>query len=205
MADKNELIRQTHLAFDFIQKLYFEVSYLIKEIEGTLFEEDEKFIICRTGGYGVAARGSTGLESVYVNLWLMRKLAVAFIPESMTNQEKGQTFTEINDTLKVFYVRIVLNDKDYSEPQIEAGYFINFEVRQAGKSRIKRFENLMSHIIYNEQKVFNTPEAVYYEDAYIKLEGKFINVNLYDLTDSKALHDKLVLPALELYRSLAII
>jgi len=34
--DKSEVIHQTTLAFDFIQKLYLEVSYLIKEIEGIL-------------------------------------------------------------------------------------------------------------------------------------------------------------------------
>ena len=34
--DKQELIEQTRNSFDFLQKLYLEVSYLIKEIEGQL-------------------------------------------------------------------------------------------------------------------------------------------------------------------------
>ena len=50
MNNKNDLIEQTYLAFDFIQKLYLEVSYLIKEIEGNLQEEKEKFIIGKPGG-----------------------------------------------------------------------------------------------------------------------------------------------------------
>ena len=38
MINKNEIIEQTNLVFDFIQKFYLEVSYLIKEIEGVLHE-----------------------------------------------------------------------------------------------------------------------------------------------------------------------
>ena len=41
--NKSELIAQTRLAFEFIQKLYFEISYLIKEMEGLLAEEEEEF------------------------------------------------------------------------------------------------------------------------------------------------------------------
>ena len=48
--DRSEIVQQTKLAFDFIQKLYFEVSYLIKEIEGLFAEEEEGFILCRPSG-----------------------------------------------------------------------------------------------------------------------------------------------------------
>ena len=81
MVDKTHLMEQTNLAFDFIQKLYLEVSYLIKEIEGILHEEEEKFIIGRPSGYGISARSSTGLESNNVGLWLLREFAVFFIPK----------------------------------------------------------------------------------------------------------------------------
>lgn len=51
--EKAEIVTQTKRAFDFIQKLYLEVSYLFKEVEGLLGETDEHFIIGRLGGYGV--------------------------------------------------------------------------------------------------------------------------------------------------------
>jgi len=47
--EKTELITQTQLAFDFIQKLYFEVSYLIKEVEGQLAQEEEGFMLGTIG------------------------------------------------------------------------------------------------------------------------------------------------------------
>jgi hypothetical protein len=62
--EKKGLIEQTRLAFDFIQKLYLEASYLVKEIEGQLAEEEEQFVFGRSGGYAVTARSSTGLEPV---------------------------------------------------------------------------------------------------------------------------------------------
>lgn len=200
MTGKKEIITQTQLAFEFIQKLYLEVSYLIKEIEGTLFEEEEKFSICRPSGYGVTARGSTGLESVYVNMWLMRKLAVAFIPEILTKMEKGQTHTDLNKDLRVLYVRVVFDDVAVDQPKLFTGYFTNFEVNKPGEKSKNRFEKMMSHITYNDQKVFHDPQAIEYEDAYFKFNGKFIETNLYDISDSKALGEKVIAPTLALYR-----
>jgi len=88
MNHRAEIIEQTNLAFDFILKLYLEVSYLIKEIEGMLYELEEKFVIGRSGGYHISARSSTGLESSNVSFWLMRKLGVFFIPENKTDRKK---------------------------------------------------------------------------------------------------------------------
>ena len=91
MTAENQLIDQTKLAFDFLQKLYLEVSYLIKETEGLLHEEEEKFLIGKPSGYGVSSRSSTGLESNSISLWLLRKFAVFFVPEDKTTLKKGQT------------------------------------------------------------------------------------------------------------------
>ncbi len=41
----SELATQTRNAFDFVQKIYFELSYLIKEVEGLLQQQDDNFII----------------------------------------------------------------------------------------------------------------------------------------------------------------
>jgi hypothetical protein len=49
MNNKSELIDQANLAFDFIQRLYLEVSYLIKEMEAMLSEQPENFIMGKPG------------------------------------------------------------------------------------------------------------------------------------------------------------
>lgn len=46
----DNLIQQTKNAFDFIEKVYYEISYLIKEIEGILQQEDEEFTILKVSG-----------------------------------------------------------------------------------------------------------------------------------------------------------
>jgi hypothetical protein len=200
--DKNELAKQTKLAFEFIQKLYLETSYLIKEIEGILLEEKEKFVICRPSGYAVSVRSSTGLESTYVNLWLMRKLAVSFIPEDSTMLEKGQTHTNITRDLKILYVRIVFDDKDIKEPVINSGFLTNFEIKEPGKRWTGKFEKMMSHITYNDQRLFIEPGKVDYEDSHVKFNGRFVDNYLYDLIDSETLNKKVIEPTLKLFRAI---
>ncbi|MCK5099062.1 MAG: hypothetical protein KAR45_13225, partial [Desulfobacteraceae bacterium] len=60
--NKTEIAKQIKNAFEFIQKLYNESSYLVKEIEGQLSESEYKFQILRPSGYSISARSSTGLE-----------------------------------------------------------------------------------------------------------------------------------------------
>ena len=93
--NKKEIIEQTILAFDLIQKLYLEVSYLIKEVEGLLGEEEENFQIGRIGGYAVTAPSSLGLEVNNVNQWLMRKMAVSFIAKKYTLRRGGANNNKI--------------------------------------------------------------------------------------------------------------
>ncbi len=164
MTQKEEIIRQTALAFDFIQKLYLEVSYLIKEIEGTLQEEEEKFIIGRPAGYGISARSSTGLESNNVNLWLLKKFAVFFVPEERTKLERGQTITELSKDLKVLYLRIVLNDINIDEPTIYSGVLYNIQKKPQAKW-VSKFESIMGHIEYNDDKIFKKPQEIDYEHS----------------------------------------
>ena len=121
MIDKSGIIEQTNLAFDFIHKLNLEVSYLIKEVEAMLSEEEEKFIIGKPSGYGISARSSTGLESNNVSLWVVRRFAVSFIAEHETTLQRGQTVTALHDNLKILYLRFVLNGKDITEPVVYAG------------------------------------------------------------------------------------
>jgi hypothetical protein len=200
MINKSEIIEQTNLAFDFIQKMYLEVSYLIKEIEGILHEEDEKFIIGRPAGYGISARSSTGLESTNVNLWLLRKFAVFFVPEDNTKLERGQTITQMEENLKVLYLRILLSDKSITEPAVYTGVLYNIEKKPQAKW-VKKFENVMGNIIeYNDSKIFQNIEKINYEDAYVTFQGKLIKTNLYEINNSETILERIIKPSLELYR-----
>jgi hypothetical protein len=200
MMNKQEMIDQTGLAFDYLQKLYLEVSYLIKEIEGLLYEEEEKFVIGKTSGYAISTRSSTGLESTNVAMWLTRKLSVFFVPEEKTKLDRGQTVTDINGGLKVFHASIMLNDSKVNEPSIFSGVLYDIHQKPSAKW-IKKFENIMGHLEYNREKIFKDPERVEHEDAYIKLRGKFIRRNLFDINNSEAIAKHIIKPALALYRS----
>ena len=98
--EKSKIIEQTKLAFDLIQKLYHEVAFLIKEIEGQLSEEDENFVIGKPGGYQVTYKSSTGLEQVNVNKWLPRTMGVFFVPEEMM-ELGGTTNTKFTNETKI--------------------------------------------------------------------------------------------------------
>ena len=199
MSNKNELIEQTYLAFDFLQKLYLEASYLIKEIEGILYEEEEKFIIGRPSGYGISSARSTGLESSNVMQWLIRKFCVFFVPEDTTKLERGQTITKIDENLKLLFFRVVLNSKDINEPKIYAGILYNIEKKPQVKWN--KFENFMGHLEYHGDKIFKNAKEINFEDGYIKIKGKLKNVNLYEINDSETILEKLIKPSLELYRN----
>ena len=194
--DKNEISNQIRNAFDFIQKLYNESSYLIKEIEGQLGETEYRFQMLRPSGYSISARSSTGLEPNNVNLWLLRKFAVAFVEESNTEIQKGQNFTEINDKLRVLYFRVILDDKNQDEPQLFFGVF--YEIKQF-KDWVKKFENLMGNFEYVDTKLFAKFPNIDYEDGTFKIKGKFKKVDLLDINSSNELIEKVINPAIKLY------
>lgn len=196
MDTKNELIEQCNLAFDFIQKLYLESSYLIKEVESILSEEPEEFLIGKPAGYGVTNRGSSGLESNYVKQWIMRKFAIFFISKEKTESKAGQIITPLTKDLKVLYMRIVLNDESEKEPKIIIGSIYNIH----SKKGWEKFEQLMGHIEYYEHKIFKNPSSVSYDDTYISFKGEFIKRDLFDITDSSLINSKIIQPGLNIYR-----
>lgn len=198
-STKSEINKQIKNAFDFIQKLYNESSYLIKEIEGQVGESTFRFQILRPSGYSVSARSSTGLEPNNVNLWLLRKFAVAFVEESNTELQKGQNFTEINEKLKVLYFRIILDDKAQSEPQLIYGVF--YDIKQF-KDWVKKFENLLANFEYVDTKLFAKFPHIDYEDATFKIKGEFKKVNLLDINSSDELIEKVINPAIDLYEKM---
>lgn len=198
MTTKSELVEQTNLAFDFIQKLYLEVSYLVKEIEGILGEEEEKFIIGRPSGYGVSTTRSTGLESNYVMSWMLRKFSVFFVPEDKTKVIGGQTITLLDRDLRVLYLRILLNDKEIKEPCIYSGPL--YDIEKKPDIKWTKFEHAMAHLEFRGDQIFKNTKPVQHEDTYLSLKGELIKNNLYEINDSEKIVRKIVEPSLRLYR-----
>ena len=190
---------RTRLAFDFLQKLYLEASYLIKEIEGLLYEEEERFLIGRCSGYAISTRSSSGLESNNVAMWLTRNFSVFFVPEDKTKLDRGQTITNLNPRLKVLHVNIVLDDAKLVEPCIYSGVLFDIRLKPPEKWT-KKFENVMSHLQYNRDKAFKNPEQLEFADAYVKLSGRFVRNNLFEINGSETIAEQIIAPALNLYR-----
>lgn len=196
---KSETAKQIKNAFDFIQKLFNESSYLIKEIEGQLAENEYRFQILKTSGYAISGRSSNGLEANNVIFWLLRKFGVAFVEETKTELKKGQNFTEINQDLKVIYIRIVLDDKNESAPQLIFGVFYEIEKH---KDWIKKYENLMGQFEYVDNKMFAKFPNLDYEDSNFKIKGKFKKVNLLDINSSDELIEKVINPVIKIYEGI---
>lgn len=197
--DKSEINKQIKNAFEFMQKLYNEASYLIKEIEGQLSESEYQFQILRPSGYSISARSSTGLEQNNVNLWLLRKFSVAFVEESNTEIIKGQNVTQINEALKVLYFKLILDDKNYEEPKLLFG--VLFDINKY-KDHIKKFENLMGYFEYVDRRMFSNYPNIEYEDGTFKLKGKFKSVNLLDLNSSLELNKMVIKPLINIYKKI---
>jgi len=203
MKNKTEIVEQTKLAFDFLQKLYLETSYLVKEIEGVLNEESEKFIIGRPSGYGITSKSSTGLEASSVPTWLLKKFAVFFVEEDITETKGGATNTKLDPSLKVIYLRLLLDDPKVQEPTIYSGVLYRIEKNPENK-RLTKFEHVMTLLEYKDNKAFINPLKIDYEDSYLSIKGKFISKNLYDIVDSEAIRKLIIEPSLKIYRSTAL-
>ena len=199
MNNKNEIVEQSNLAFNFVEKLYLESSYLIKEIAGILNEEEEKFVIGKPSGYGISTTSSRGLEVSNVRLWLLKKFSVFFIPEEKTALRGGGTITKIDKDLKILYLRIVLNDKNIKEPAVYFGVLYNIQKKPEAKW-ITKFERVMGILEYNDYKVFKDVGKINYENIYIKVQGELIKNNLFDINDSNAIVEKIIKPSLKLFR-----
>jgi hypothetical protein len=196
---KTDIAVQTMAAFDFIEKLYLETSYLVKEIEGLLYEEEERFVIGRPSGYHVSFRMSSGLETNNVKLWLPKKFGVFFVPEEETKLKGGQTFTPMRDDLKLIYLRVLFNDSKEKVPTIFSGILYGIWKRPSDK--INKFEYLMGPIQQKDDRIFANGNMVSYEDPSIRLKGRFLKNDLFEMTNSQALVDKIVNPTLNLYRN----
>jgi len=193
-----KLLDQAANSIEFVQKLFFEISYLIKEVEGLLGQEDEKFIIGRPSGYHVTNRTSSGLEPLNVDIWLPKTFTVFFCREEDTTTKKGQTITPFASGLKILILDIALSNKQGIKPRIAAGCL--WDIKSKRKDHTK-FEYLMWEFAYNRHKIFANLPKINYEDSYMECQGEFVVKNLFDINDSESVVKKLVEPMLKIYRA----
>ena len=198
-TDTSEMKKQVKNAFSFIQKLYNESAYLVKEIEGQLSETIPRFQLLRPSGYAISTRSSAGLDANAVSLWLMRKFAVAFVEIDDLITETKQTVTAIDKETKILYIRIVLDSKDRSEPMLYYGILHDINLK---KEHDKKFENVMGHFQYVDDKMFGPQNKIDYKDGRIELSGKYKTVSLLDIHSSEDLMKKVIEPSLKLYNSI---
>lgn len=195
----NNLTQQTKNAFDFIEKLYYEISYLIKEIEGILQQEDEEFIIIRPSGYGVTVKSSTGLESSNVAQWLAKNFTVCFCPTAYTTLNKGVTETKYFDNLKLLVIHIDIIGKDFEQPRITFGTIKDIQCKNEKCSA--KFEKLMWEFSSNDEKIFRNYTDTKYEDSYCSFRRSLNFENLYSINDNSDIMGKIITPMLKEYRS----
>ena len=197
----NTLAEQTNNAFEFVRKLYLEISYLIKETETLLQEENEKFVIGKPSGYSVTTRTSAGLEPSNVDLWLNKTFTVFFCSQSATeiNPSQGQTVTHFTEDLKIMLLHVKLIEKGMAEPQIFFGAIKDIQCKNNAYD--KKFEKLMWLFAARSEKIFNL-SASKYEDSYLSFTSKFDVQNLYDIKNSADIKNIIVEPALKIYRSI---
>jgi hypothetical protein len=192
------LAAQYQNAFEFVQKVFYETSYLIKEIEGILQQEEEPFFIGRPSGYQVTTRTSSGLEPINVEYWQPRTLTVFFGTEKDTISDGGVTKTIFHNLLKLLVVHIELLGKNQTAPRIICGCLKGFTCKRPEK--IKKIEHVFAKFAYYPQKIFGSLPKVSYTDADCSFEGTFFDEPLFSINNSEDVMKKLVQRMLRLYR-----
>lgn len=194
---KESLIRDTNAAIDYMQRLYHEISYLIKETEAHLANETEEFVIGKPGGYAITTPTSKGLEAKNVDKWLLKRFAVFFVERKYAKTKgEGVAFSE---GLKMLYLRILLDDANHKQPTIYFGAISEIENRNP---RFTRADYIIGHLEYQAAEAFSSDGAVLLDDASLKLKGKLASKPLFEVNTSEDIFKKVIAPGLAIYRQL---
>jgi hypothetical protein len=130
---------------------------------------------------------------------MYKKVAIFFIPSNSTKLIKGQTITPFQDLQKIIYVRIILDDKDISQPTIYYGVLKDFVKKDTAWPQ--KMEQLMAWLEYAETKVFHDVKDIRFEDVNIKFSGNLNSIHLYDINSSEDVSKKLVAPLMKMFRA----
>lgn len=193
----NQLETNWRNAFDYVHKFYLETSYLIKEVEGLLSKEPEKFVMCRGNGYTVSSYTSAGLDPRQVACWIPATIAVAFVPGKNTKETKGFTDTSLDKSLRVLILHIEAYWGEMERPVIYCGLLEKIKCKQRDW---KKFEKLMFEFAYRPDEIFAKRPKIDYEDRDCSFVGSAKTVPLFSINSAQDVMGKLVNPMLKLYR-----
>ena len=200
MPTPRQLAASTRNAHEFLQRLHLEVSYLIREVEGQLGQEDDEFVQLTAGGYAMITSTSSGLDPDNVKLWMPRTFTAAFGPRAKTEMEGIYTTTQLpaNAQKRLLILHVVLADTNESTPRV---WFGKLTKAQAKKANIIKFEQLTSKFARYSERIFSNVSRAgkaRWEDSQCALEGKFLHVDLFDIKSSKDVRKRIVDPLLAL-------
>ena len=195
-----ELSRQADIAFDLVEKLYFEVAYFIKELEGRLREEG--FTLARQSGYAVSAPRSSGLDSP--EYWMTRELSVFFVPEDMCTMKRGVTITEFDPSLKVMYLLVSFHDSNIVEPMIYGG--VAWDLQNKNEKQYSKLEHMLgAGLLWDYVKVQDVEVGAQHswEGGWEALRVQSsISRPLFDIENSEMVGSLVVEPLLQDFRKL---
>ncbi|TGK87178.1 hypothetical protein EHQ19_00090 [Leptospira montravelensis] len=124
-------------------------------------------------------------------------MSISFAPLKNISYVKSVTETKINGRLKIFYIRVILHDKTIKTPKIIFGKLENLK----GKSRwMKKFENLMAHIEYNDKRIIHNLPKFEYIGKDCEISGNLDQIDLFDIKSIEDIKNKIVIPGLKIYR-----
>lgn len=198
---KSEADEQTKQALHFIEKLNFEISYLIKEIEGLLSQEPEEFQIGRGSGYAITASRSFVLDKP--DQWVSTRMGVFFVAKENRQKKGGFTHTPVGKDLRALVLAIQLTDKEETNPKITLATIRSLQRKDHYKNKWPKFEDWISDIIWHQKLIFNDfkpGKPIDFEYSLAKMEGEYITRDLYDINSTEDIQKKLIEPALKQYR-----
>ena len=196
--DKIQMNEQTKSGFDFVEKLYSECAYLVKEIEDLLQKQEEKFKIGKQRGYQISASGSLALKNP--DQWMYKKLCAYFVPASLTKEVGGRTETSFGKDLKIIYLLIILSEERLKTPQIAIGVLSEFKKLTRRIPRVEYFVIPYMEKIWDWIKVHGSSKKKQYKDSQLEFDTKFVIRDLFDINSVQDVEKKLINPAMRFFR-----
>ena len=193
-----DLAKDTKNAFDFIERLYRETVYLIKEVEGLLkHDEVSPFAIITSSGYAITTAASKSL-TMY-RPWLPHDATVFFRPITSSTPVQSKAKTPISLGLNMLVLRVEFVSAAADRPQVLMACLHHVKMKRGAQY----FEDLNSTFAYGGGIIFarRAEGVVDYEDAACIIKGRLIQADLFAIENSDAIVTRLVQPILEIYRS----
>ena len=199
----DDINAQANAALDFLEKLNFEMSYLIKDVEGRLKEEPEEFVIGRGSGYAVSTSRSSGLD--YAHLWNMKNMSVFFVPSQYSSTKGGYTVTSFIDGLQAIYLLLDLKDPEIDMPMIYLGTMYDISIKN--DKYCKKLEHLLQPThLWKYSKIYDhdVGDVITFDSEWESYKLKCsVKKPLFAIENSELVEKYLIKPSLRDFRKLA--